>query len=267
MPEIVRHKKTGGLYEVLFRGAQIQTNEPLADYAEVIVCRRVSDGGIVVRPASLPVPAGSVALYGGSVQANLPLASGDDVAVYRNQDDDMLVWVRPTAEMDDGRFEPADVPQATSADAIIREMFGRAIEEHGALADASDAVDALCDQVVDYVCTALLSHISTAVRGEGDGDLAALSAAASPGMLALSPRQYDDWGMIRTTELDSDGFCRVIFHSVILDDDAEKSAARSERRQPKIVKANSDFLIRLWNDYRSGRLVERSAATNPQDQE
>ncbi len=68
----------------------------------------------------------------------------------------------------------------------------------------------------------------------------------------------------------AEGFCWPIFRAVILDDDAEQVAARSERRQPKIVKANSDFLIRLWNDYRSGRrLVERSAAdaTNPQDQE
>ncbi|MEN3234695.1 hypothetical protein PUR29_13930 [Methylobacterium ajmalii] len=164
MPEILRHKKTGGLYEVLFRGAVVETDRPLADYAEVIVCRRVSDGGIVVRPASLPVPASSVALYGGSVQANLPLANGDDVVVYRNQDDDMLVWVRPTSEMDDGRFDPAEAPRSPSStpgevERLIREHVFRDLTSPESISAGIAAATA-----------AILSHISTAGRGESYQD-------------------------------------------------------------------------------------------------
>lgn len=271
MGEILRHKKTGGLYEVLFRGAVIHSDVPLSDDAPITVCRRLPDGQIVARFG--PTPRGSFdVLHHSRLQTDVLLHDGAEVVVYRALNG-WLVWVRPTAEMGDGRFEPADAPPAPSStpgeverlaerltDAAIR--LGRD-QIHG---DPDDEAASLA--LFAAARTALLSHISAAGRAPQTGDLAALSAAASPGMLALSPRQYDDWGMIRTTEPDSDGFGRVIFHAVILDDDAEKSAARSERRQPKIVKANADFLIRLWNDYRSGRLVERSAdATNPQDQE
>jgi hypothetical protein len=52
MSEILLHKKTGGLYEVLHRGARVRTAVPLRDYAEVIVCRYEPCGEVVVYPAS-----------------------------------------------------------------------------------------------------------------------------------------------------------------------------------------------------------------------
>ena len=48
-PEIIRHRK-GGEYEVLARGAQIQTDTPLTDYAKVDVYRSLKDGATWVRP-------------------------------------------------------------------------------------------------------------------------------------------------------------------------------------------------------------------------
>lgn len=45
----LRHLRTGGLYTVIARGARMQTGEPLADYAEVVVYR--GDNGMTwVRP-------------------------------------------------------------------------------------------------------------------------------------------------------------------------------------------------------------------------
>ncbi|QRE76510.1 hypothetical protein [Methylobacterium aquaticum] len=275
-PEILRHKKTGGLYEVLFRGATVRTSLPLTDYAAVMVVayNKRNPVSVSVRPEHWIVAGHDVLFDSAQIQTSKPLQNGAEVVVYRAVGGGP-VWVRRASEMDDGRFEPADAPQPPSstsgeAERLVEQLEQAAYNFAFAIGRGPKNGELVeLDQRFTDARTALLSHISTAGRGEEAGDLATLSAAAEPGMLALSPRQYDDWGMIRTTEPDSDGFGRVIFHAVILDDDTEKSAARSERRQPKIVKANSDFLIRLWNDYRSGRLVERSAAdaTNPQDQE
>ena len=169
MPEIVRHKKTGGLYEVLFRGATVETDRPLADYDEVIVCRRVSDGGIVIRPANLPVPANRIALYGASVQTNAPLTNGDEAVVYRNQDDDLLTWARSPAEMADGRFETVSATPVTGGsfqnrvDPWLIACFGAVIARdkqeraHRFLEEALELVQAAgctaheAHQLVDYV--------------------------------------------------------------------------------------------------------------------
>lgn len=50
--EHVQHVKSGGWYEVLTRDAQVQTSEPLADYAFVAVYRNVITGATWVRPLS-----------------------------------------------------------------------------------------------------------------------------------------------------------------------------------------------------------------------
>lgn len=309
MGGILRHKKTGGLYEVLFRGAQIYIHDDasLAD-DDLVTVYQVPGDQIAVVPLGATVDNYVSYLHSARTQTATGLICGDEVVVYRNVVNGR-VWVRPTSEMDDGRFEPAqaiearqggdaeggsvedksavaagDVPASKSEDQPPSSTPGEVERPHAystpldldrlsKLVGNDDLGERLARAITDarqfHELLPTLSHISTAGRGEGAGDLAALSAAAEPGMLALSPQQYDDWGMIRTTRPSPEGFCWPIFRAVILDDDAEQSAARAERRQPKIVKANSDFLVRLWNDYRSGRLVERSAAdaTNPQDQE
>ena len=70
--ERVRHVKSGGDYEVFDRKARLQTNEPLTDYAEVVVYRSTTG----------------------------------------------TTWVRPVAEMNDGRFVPiASAPPAPTPEA------------------------------------------------------------------------------------------------------------------------------------------------------
>lgn len=184
MGEILRHKKTGGLYEVLFRGAVIHSDVPLSDDAPITVCRRLPDGQIVARFG--PTPRGSFdVLHHSRLQTDVLLHDGAEVVVYRALNG-WLVWVRPTAEMGDGRFEPADAPPAPSStpgeverlaerltDAAIR--LGRD-QIHG---DPDDEAASLA--LFAAARTALLSHISAAGRGEGAGDLAALSKKATQG--------------------------------------------------------------------------------------
>ena len=40
----------------------------------------------------------------GEVQSDMPIREGDDLVVYLGEDGKL--WLRPTAEFDDGRFEP-----------------------------------------------------------------------------------------------------------------------------------------------------------------
>lgn len=176
--EIVHHIRRGGLYEVLHRGATIETDRPLADDAEVIVCRRVSDGGIVVRPASLSMPTNRIALYGASVQASTPLTNGDEVVVYRSQDEGILVWVRPTSEMDDGRFEAVSAPPTSEAsfqsrvDPWLIACFGQEIAR-----DRQERAHRFLEEALELVqsagCTAHEAHQLVAyVYGRPAGEMA-----------------------------------------------------------------------------------------------
>ncbi len=186
MGEILRHKKTGGLYEVLFRGAVIHSDVPLSDDAPITVCRRLPDGQIVARFG--PTPRGSFdVLHHSRLQTDVLLHDGAEVVVYRALNG-WLVWVRPTSEMDDGRFEPAEAPQAPSSTPGEVERLAKEI--------AATVIDGVHDEPLEYVLrrgytamgvppnlavrmcrrlaecqiedaaarTALLSHISTAGR-------------------------------------------------------------------------------------------------------
>lgn len=103
MAEILRHKKTGGLYEVLFRGAQIQTGVPLADY-DLVTIYQQTDGSVVVQPIAAPARVDWIPVYDARIQTGAPLTEGAEVVVYRSLKD-AKVWARRTSEMDDGRFE------------------------------------------------------------------------------------------------------------------------------------------------------------------
>lgn len=74
----VRHKKRGGIYEVLGE-AQVQTSRPLEDYEVVVIYRSLNTPDI------------------------------DDPASPMKGD----TWIRPKAEFNDGRFE--ELSQSTSA--------------------------------------------------------------------------------------------------------------------------------------------------------
>lgn len=112
MAEILRHKKTGGLYEVLFRGAVIHSDVPLSDDAPVTVCRRLPDGQIVARFG--PTPRGTFdVLHHSRLQTDALLHDGSAVTVYRATGGGP-VWARRTVEMDDGRFEPVVAPPSGS---------------------------------------------------------------------------------------------------------------------------------------------------------
>lgn len=52
MVEQVKHKKRGSVYRVLHRGAILQTDSPLDDYAELVVYQDPKDGRVWVRPVS-----------------------------------------------------------------------------------------------------------------------------------------------------------------------------------------------------------------------
>lgn len=254
MTEIVRHKKTSGLYEVLFRGARVRTDNPLTDYDLVQVVQNKETSEIF---ACAPGHALSseLIILAATVQTGRWLRNGDEVVVYRPPDR-TLVWVRPTSEMDDGRFEPADVPQLPSSTPGEAERLVDALVEaarrrgSGALVGGDEA-DIAFGKIEDAARTALLSHISTAGRGEGAGDLAALSKKATQG----------EWGTFVNRlvgDQDEDGW------STIAETPAPASPTGSARRRQ--WEDDAAFIAALVNAFRSGRLVERSA-TNPQDQE
>ncbi|WP_053078784.1 hypothetical protein [Methylobacterium tarhaniae] len=113
-PELVRHIRSGRLYEVLFRGARVRTIEPLTDY-DLVMVYRCSRTGQVTLSSQKTAPAGTTLLYVAAVQTGAPLSDGAEVVVYRALDGN-LAWARSTAEMEDGRFEA--VPGARQAGTV-----------------------------------------------------------------------------------------------------------------------------------------------------
>ncbi|QRE77357.1 hypothetical protein [Methylobacterium aquaticum] len=184
MGEILRHKKTGGLYEVLLGRGVVHSDVPLSDDAPVTVCRRIPDGQIVARFG--PTPRGSFdVLHHSRLQTDALIHDGAEVVVYRAVGGGP-VWVRRASEMDDGRFEPAEAPQLPSStpeeverlvDALIAVAQDGAWTNHdGAASWGRDEYDTVYAKIV-AARTALLSHISTAGRGEGAGASAVMRKA------------------------------------------------------------------------------------------
>ncbi|KTS30889.1 hypothetical protein NS229_14790 [Methylobacterium indicum] len=128
-----------------------------------------------------------------------------------------------------------------------------------------------------------ISHISTAGRGEGAGDLAALSKKATQGEWHVESERTD--GSYGSGEDCSEGYHTAVICTdeirhgkpgVIFEGSNSTIAEIEEEGHEDgfhawdaVSKANAEFIVALVNAFRSGRLVERSAAdaTNPQDQE
>ncbi len=193
MGEILRHVRTGGLYEVLHRGATVRTSVPLTDYATVMVIayNKRNPVSVSVRPAHWIVAGHDVLFDSAQIQTSKPLQSGAEVVVYRAINGGP-VWVRPTSEMDDGRFEPAQAIEARQGG----DAEGSSVEDKSAVAAGDVPASKLQDQPpsstpgeverlirqhvlrdltspesisagIAAATAAILSHISTAGRGEG----------------------------------------------------------------------------------------------------
>lgn len=315
MTGILRHKKTGGLYEVLFRGVRVRADAPLTDYDLVQVVQDKMTGDIFACAPGC-APSSASIILAATVQSKGWLRQGDEVAVYRPPNTS-LVWARPTSEMDDGRFEPAqaiearqggdaeggsvedksavaagDVPASksevqtpSSTPGAAERLVGQLIEAARAfgwsvdLGSPTDAHRAMLEEKAAR--TALLSYISTAGRGEGAGDLAALSKKATQGEWHVESEKTD--GSYGSGEDCSEGYHTAVIctdeirHGKpgVIFEGSNSTVAEIEEENHEdgfyawdaVSKANAEFIVALVNAYRSGRLVERPAATNPQDQE
>lgn len=120
MTEILRHIRTGGVYEVLYRGARLQTAHPLQDYDIILVYQCTDTGAITACSSPELAPAGHRFLYVAAIQTGAPLCDGAEVVIYRALTGN-LAWIRSTAEMDDGRFKAAPVTHRAGAVSILDE--------------------------------------------------------------------------------------------------------------------------------------------------
>lgn len=307
MPEIVRHKKTGGLYEVLFRGAVIHSDVPLSDEAPVTICRRIPDGQIVARFG--PTPRGSFdVLHHSQLQTDAVIHDGAEVVVYRALNGGP-VWARRASEMDDGRFEPVTPDPSTPGEV---ERLVDALIEAARFAGKTEAMGAWCTgKAADDLATArtaLLSHI-TAARPEG----AVPSWMPQAKDVAEAMQDGGHWRSCSGCHETNEGYetghypyspvyqCHVgsgchecggigVTWEPPIDEAALLRSAQAASRPVapqdlaalsaaacpgewcghllmEMTEADSDYCDALVNGHRSGRLVERSPATNPQDQE
>ncbi|MGF3022713.1 hypothetical protein ACQVP2_07775 [Methylobacterium aquaticum] len=176
-PEIVRHIKSGGSYEVLFRGARIRTVEPLRDYDLVLVYRSSQTGQVTLCPSHGMAPTESTLLYMAAIQTGAPLSDGAEVVVYRALDGN-LVWARPIDEMGDGRFELVSTPRTTEGsfqgrvDPWLIACFGEEIAR-----DKQERAHRFLEEALEMVqaagCTAHEAHQLVAyVFGRPAGEMA-----------------------------------------------------------------------------------------------
>lgn len=86
-----------------------------------------------------------------------------------------------------------------------------------------------------------------------------LSEKAPKGPWDLRPQEYDDWGVIRAQPFEGFPYREIVLLARGYDDEAEKSRARKEDRQPERCEAISAFIVALVNAYRDGSLIHRSA--------
>ncbi|GJD60225.1 zinc finger-like domain-containing protein [Methylobacterium frigidaeris] len=167
-PEIVRHIRSGRLYEVLFRGARVQTNEPLTDY-DLVLVYRCSRTGQVTLSSHKTAPDGYRLLYTAAIQAGAPLSDGAEVVVYRSLNGN-LAWARSTAEMDDGRFEAVPGARQAGTVSILEERVKASIRyfRDGAAVRAGVSADQAEHTAV--ALQDLLSGPVTARATEAPGD-------------------------------------------------------------------------------------------------
>lgn len=196
MGEILRHKKTGGLYEVVYQDVVVNCAHALCDDDKIQIVRNPDEKTVEVWPAHWQTEFWEV-LAEGRMQTSVPLNSGNKVVVYQGLSSPSLVWARRASEMNDGRFEPAQAIEARQG----RDAEGGSVEDESAvtegdvlqpLSSTPGEAERLVENIVraardcgearergDEEClaiaerheaaarTALLSHISTAGRGEG----------------------------------------------------------------------------------------------------
>lgn len=91
------------------------------------------------------------------------------------------------------------------------------------------------------------------------GYLKELSDAASPGPWLYRPDRYDDWGMIRGGEIQSEHIGPI--HPPVARSNAQWNELDSFDKHRKAgtdpMAPNGKFIVELVNAYRDGRLVEK----------
>lgn len=125
--------------------------------------------------------------------------------------------------------------------------------EHGMAVASSPPQDRCthpaCGCDADSVCGSV-SATPAQPAGAVPDSLRALSEAATPGPWAATYQEYDDWGVIRTTIENGNGFHPVVCSARVMDDEQEQAAARRENRQPRICGANASLIVAAVNRLR-----------------
>ncbi|MGX7708015.1 hypothetical protein [Methylobacterium sp. Gmos1] len=173
MGEILRHKKTGGLYEVLFRGVRLRAHRSLADYDLVLIVRHGEASEITACSSMFNAPAGASILFAAIVQSSAPLVHGAEVVGYRALNGGPA-WARPTSEMEDGRFEPVSPTPSPEGEVegLVEKLIYHArlsgsaesaVERYkGSLSEATFASGLrVAEERLQSARTALLSRLST----------------------------------------------------------------------------------------------------------
>lgn len=85
-------------------------------------------------------------------------------------------------------------------------------------------------------------------------DLAALSAAATPGPWRYRPMPYDDWGVVKSSPIDGYSYVLAQFRDPRRDDEETLNQHRRDKTDP--WGDNAQFVCALVNAYRTGNLIQ-----------